>query len=80
MAKQYIVKTTVHAIPKAGAKKVVIKSGPEPQEVPASLVKELLERGVIEEYEGKGKGKAATGSDGGDGGAGGGGDDDAPGD
>ena len=49
MAKQYIVKTTIHGIPKAGGKKVVIKSSPEPQDVPAALVKELLERGVIEE-------------------------------
>lgn len=49
MAKQYIVKTTIHGIPKAGGKKVVIKSSPEPQDVPASLVKELLDRGVIEE-------------------------------
>lgn len=49
MAKQYIVKTTIHGIPKAGGKKVVIKSSPEPQDVPAALVKELLDRGVIEE-------------------------------
>lgn len=63
MAKQYIVKTTVHGLAKAGGKKVVIKSSPEPQDVPSGLVKELLERGVIEEYEGKAKGKVAASAD-----------------
>ncbi|GEM_PF-5850867 len=52
--KQYIVKTTIRGIEKKGGKVVVIKSGPAPQEVPAGLVKELLERGAIEEVEGKG--------------------------
>lgn len=70
MAKQYIVKTTVHGIPKVGGKKVVIKSSPEPQDVPSGLVKELLDRGVIEEYEGKAKGKVAAAADAEDGGAG----------
>lgn len=62
MAKQYIVKTTIHGIPKAGGKKVVIRSSPEPQDVPAALVKELLERGVIEEVGASEKGKAAADS------------------
>ncbi|RIA22661.1 hypothetical protein DFO61_3351 [Ectopseudomonas oleovorans] len=62
MAKQYIVKTTIHGIPKAGGKKVVIRSSPEPQDVPAALVKELLERGVIEEVGALEKGKAAADS------------------
>ncbi|MDG9928529.1 MULTISPECIES: hypothetical protein [unclassified Pseudomonas] len=60
MAKQYIVKSTIHGIVKKGGKKVVIKSSPEPQEVPDALVKELLERGVIEEVEGGAKAKGAT--------------------
>lgn len=62
MAKQYIVKTTVHGVVKAGAKKLVIVSSPEPQDVPAALVKELLERGVIEEFEPASKGKATVAS------------------
>jgi len=70
MAKQYIVKTTVHGLVKAGGKKVVIKSSPEPQDVPSGLVKELLERGVIEEYESKAKGKATDTADDEDAGAG----------
>lgn len=55
MAKQYIVKATIHGIAKKGDKKVVIKASPEPQNVPGALVKELLAGGVIEEYVGKGK-------------------------
>jgi|GEM_PF-3172150 len=49
MAKLYIVKTTVHAIPKKGGKKVIIKSSKDPQPVPSEFVKELLASKVIEE-------------------------------
>lgn len=58
MAKQHIVKTTIHGIPKEGGKKVVIRSSPEPQDVPSALVKELLARGVIEEAGATAKAKA----------------------
>ncbi|WP_312146258.1 MULTISPECIES: hypothetical protein [Stutzerimonas stutzeri subgroup] len=58
MAKQYIVKTTIHGMAKKGDKKVVIKRSAEPQDVPASLVKELLASGVIEEVAGKGRAHA----------------------
>lgn len=49
MAKLYIVKTTVHAIPKKGGNKVIIKASKEPQSVPSEFVKELLASKVIEE-------------------------------
>lgn len=49
MAKLYIVKTTVHAIPKKGGKKVIIKASKDPQPVPGEFVKELLASKVIEE-------------------------------
>lgn len=49
MAKLYIVKTTVHAIPKKGGKKVIIKASKDPQAVPSEFVKELLASKVIEE-------------------------------
>ena len=48
MAKQYIVKTTVQSRDGKG-KKILIKSSPTPQDVPSTLVKELLARGAIEE-------------------------------
>lgn len=48
MAKKYIVLTSVQARDKAG-KKVIIPRSPEPQDIPAGLVKELLARGAIEE-------------------------------
>ncbi|OLU23868.1 hypothetical protein [Pseudomonas sp. PA27(2017)] len=49
MAKLYIVKTTVHAIPKKGGKKVIIKASKDPQPVPSEFIKELLASKVIEE-------------------------------
>nr|WP_288356756.1 hypothetical protein [uncultured Pseudomonas sp.] len=49
MAKLYIVKTTVHAIPKKGGKKVIIKASKDPQPVPGEFVKELLASKIIEE-------------------------------
>lgn len=61
--KQYIVKTTIRGVEKKGGKIVVIKSGPAPQDVPAGLVKELLERGAIEEVPGA-NGAAEEGGDG----------------
>jgi hypothetical protein len=48
MAKQFIVKTTVQSRDGKG-KKILLKSGSVPQEVPSNLVKELLARGAIEE-------------------------------
>lgn len=81
MAKLYIVKTTVHAIPKKGGKKVIIKASKDPQSVPGEFVKELLASKVIEEA---GSDNTATvdtaaappgGAAGGAGGAGGSGDD-----
>lgn len=63
--KQYIVKTTIRGIEKKGGKIVVIKSGPAPQHVPAGLVKELLERGAIEEVPGAtGAAEEGAGGDG----------------
>lgn len=47
--KKYIVIGTVHAVEKKGGKKVVLLRSTEPQPVPASLVKELLEEGLIAE-------------------------------
>ncbi len=47
--KKYIVMGTVHAVEKKGGKKVVLLRDTEPQSVPASLVKELLEEGLIAE-------------------------------
>ena len=64
MADQYIVKTTVHGMAKKGDKKVVIKRSPEPQQVPAGLVKELLASGVIEKVgstDVTGEGEGASG-------------------
>lgn len=66
MAKQYIVKTTIHGMAKKGGEKVVIKRSATPQDVPDALVKELLARGVIEEEggaasEGEGEGDGASG-------------------
>lgn len=75
MAKQYIVKTTIHGMAKKGDKKVVIKRSAEPQDVPASLVKELLASGVVEEVAGKGKAPASVNQA--DGPASGAGDDDS---
>ncbi len=49
MEKLYIVKTTVHGIPKKGGKKVIIKASKDPQPVPGEFVKELLASKVIEE-------------------------------
>lgn len=48
MAKQFIVKTTVQSRDGKG-KKILLKSGSVPQEVPSNLVKELLARGAIED-------------------------------
>ncbi|MGF6692659.1 hypothetical protein [Metapseudomonas resinovorans] len=48
MAKQYLVKVTVHYRDKDG-RKLVIPSGPTPQAVPGTLVKELLAAGAIVE-------------------------------
>lgn len=53
MAKQYIVKATIHGQAKKGGKKVVLKPATTPQDVPAELVKELLDRDLIEEIGGK---------------------------
>ncbi len=49
MAK-YIVKATIQTLEKG--KKLVLKPGAEPQEVPKGLVKELLGKGLIEEVAG----------------------------
>jgi hypothetical protein len=64
MAKQYIVKTTIHGMVKKGGEKVVIKRSTEPQNVPDALVKELLASGVIDEVGGapaEGEGDGASG-------------------
>ncbi|UQY33814.1 hypothetical protein K8U54_19180 [Pseudomonas fulva] len=81
MAKLYIVKTTVHAIPKKGGKKVIIKSSKDPQPVPGEFVKELLASNAIEEAGSDNTATADTtaapagGAAGGGAGAGGSGDD-----
>lgn len=79
MAKLYIVKTTVHAIPKKGGKKVIIKASKDPQPVPGEFIKELLASKVIEEAGSDNTAAADTaaagGAAGGAGGAGGSGDD-----
>ena len=63
MAKQYIVKSTIHALLKKGGEKVVIPSSATPQNIPKSLVDDLLKRGVIEAFDGdaapKARGQAA---------------------
>lgn len=59
MAKQYIVKTSVQSRDGKG-KKILIKSSPAPQDVPSSLVKELLARGTIEEVGAGTKEQAGT--------------------
>lgn len=60
MAK-FIVNTTIQTRDKAG-KKVVIPRSPEPQDIPAGLVKELLARGAIEEPKGPTASKPAAGA------------------
>ncbi len=79
MAKLYIVKTTVHAIPKKGGKKVIIKASKDPQPVPGEFINELLASKVIEEAGSDNTAAAGTaaagGAAGGAGGAGGSGDD-----
>lgn len=64
MATQYIVKSTIHALLKKGGEKVVIPSSATPQDIPKSLVDDLLKRGVIEAVDGaaapKGREKAAA--------------------
>lgn len=60
MATLYIVKTTIHAIPKKGGKKVIIKASKEPQAVPAEFVKELLASKSIEEAGSDGKAAKST--------------------
>lgn len=81
MAKLYIVKTTVYAIPKKGGKKVIIKASKDPQPVPGEFVKELLASKVIEEAGSDNTAAVdstaapAGGATGGAGGAGGSGDD-----
>lgn len=74
MAKQYIVKVTVQGYAKKGDKPVTLKASPEPQDVPAGLIKELLARELIEEA-----GKTAPRGDAGDQASGGSGGQDADG-
>ena len=58
MAK-FIVNTTIQGRDKGG-NKFVIKRSPEPQDVPAPLVKELLARGAIEEPKAPAAGKKSA--------------------
>lgn len=67
MAK-YIVKATIQTLEKG--KKLVLKPGAEPQEVPKGLVKELLGKGLIEEVAGTTGKTSATDADAGTGGTG----------
>ena len=66
MANQYIVKSTIHALPKKGGKKVIIKPSKDPQTVPAEYVKDLLARGAIEAVEGQAPSQAVAVAAGGD--------------